>query len=361
MKRPIEYAKQSCDTMMRTYEAAKLPPVGHFHYHQGVFLSGVLHTYALCGEQKYEDYAKAWVDSVIGKDGSIAGFEEGSLDDLQPGILLLELYEKYGESQYKLALDTLIGRVRNWKTNALGGFWHKGHLPNEMWLDGLYMAGPVIAEYAKKNDMPELWDIVVKQAFLMHEHMTDSKTGLMYHAWSCDKAAEWANPETGLSPEFWGRAMGWYVVAILDILEFLPEGHTAVPHLIEIEQQMLQALVQFQDKETGLWYQVVDKGATAGNWPEISCSSLYVYALSKAVRMGVMNASYLRYVKKGYEGVIGALEFDGDDLHVVGVCIGTGVCDYQGYIERPTSCNDLHGVGAFLLMCADVEKNFDLL
>lgn len=288
MKRPIDYAKQSCDTMMRTYEAAKLPPVGHFHYHQGVFLSGMLHVYQLVKDRRYEAYIKDWVDSVIGRDGTIKGFEEGSLDDIQPGILLLYLYEKFGEVKYKTAIETLIGYINKWKTNARGGFWHKEHLPNEMWLDGLYMAGPFMAEYAEKYSMPALWDLVVKQALLMHENMTDSKTGLMYHAWSSDKAA------------------------------------------------------------------------IAGNWPEISCSSLYVYALSKAIRMGLMDASYLKYVRKGYEGVIGSLEFDGDALHVVGVCIGTGVCTYQGYIERPTSCNDLHGVGAFLLMCAEVERNFGL-
>ena len=288
MKRPIDYAKQSCDTMMRTYEAAKLPPVGHFHYHQGVFLSGMLHVYQLVKDRRYEAYIKDWVDSVIGRDGTIKGFEEGSLDDIQPGILLLYLYEKFGEVKYKTAIETLIGYINKWKTNARGGFWHKEHLPNEMWLDGLYMAGPFMAEYAEKYSMPALWDLVVKQALLMHENMTDSKTGLMYHAWSSDKAA------------------------------------------------------------------------IAGNWPEISCSSLYVYALSKAIRMGLMDASYLKYVKKGYEGVIGSLEFDGEELHVVGVCIGTGVCTYQGYIERPTSCNDLHGVGAFLLMCAEVERNFGL-
>ena len=288
MKRPIDYEKQSCDTTMRTYEAAKLPPVGHFHYHQGVFLSGMLHVYQLVKDRRYEAYIKDWVDSVIGRDGTIKGFEEGSLDDIQPGILLLYLYEKFGEVKYKTAIETLIGYINKWKTNARGGFWHKEHLPNEMWLDGLYMAGPFMAEYAEKYSMPALWDLVVKQALLMHENMTDSKTGLMYHAWSSDKAA------------------------------------------------------------------------IAGNWPEISCSSLYVYALSKAIRMGLMDASYLKYVKKGYEGVIGSLEFDGDALHVVGVCIGTGVCTYQGYIERPTSCNDLHGVGAFLLMCAEVEINFGL-
>ena len=360
MKRPIDYAKQSCDTMMRTYEAAKLPPVGHFHYHQGVFLSGMLHVYQLVKDRRYEAYVKDWVDSVIGRNGTIKGFEEGSLDDIQPGILLLYLYEKYGEVKYKTAIETLIGYINKWKTNAWGGFWHKEHLPNEMWLDGLYMAGPFMAEYVEKYSMPALWDMVVKQALLMHENMTDSKTGLMYHAWSSDKTAEWANPDTGLSPEFWGRAMGWYVVAILDIFEFIPRTHGAYQKLVKIEQNMLKALVQFQNSKNGLWYQVVDKAAIAGNWPEISCSSLYAYALSKAIHMGLMDASYLKYVKKGYEGVIGSLEFDGDALHVVGVCIGTGVCTYQGYIERPTSCNDLHGVGAFLLMCAEVERNFGL-
>ena len=192
----------------------------------------------------------------------------------------------------------------------------------------------------------------------MKEHMQDSKTKLLYHAWDSSKEIEWADKETGLSPEFWGRALGWYVVAILDILEFLPENHPKRQDIIDIELEVLEALSNYQDKESGMWYQVVDKGDKEDNWIESSCTCLFSYAMAKAVRMGLADKKYLDIAMKGFEGVINtSVELDGDELLIGRVCVGTGVKDYIGYIERPTSINDLHGTGAFLLMCAEIAKH----
>lgn len=355
IREPLYYAKASVETMMRKFEAADLPPKGRFHYHQGVFLSGVYKTYQFCKDERYFDYIKGWVDSCIDEEGNLKDCHTDQLDDMQPGILLFPLLERTGDVRYRKILDALLANIRNFPRNEVGGFWHKGTCAHQMWLDGLYMGGPISAEYAKKFDEPEFFDIVAEQALMMEEKTKDAETGLLYHAWDCKKIQPWANPETGLAPEFWGRSIGWVPVAVLDDLDFMPENHPKFQELKRMVKELLEALVKFQS-EDGRWYQVVNKGNEEGNWLETSCSCLYVAALCKAVRKGLLPAEYLNVAKKGYEGVIKSLEWDGENLLVGGVCIGTGVGDYQFYIHRPTSVNDLHGVGAFLIMCAEMQE-----
>jgi len=351
---PLELAIQSVETMMRQYAAADLPPKGRFHYHQGVFLSGVLHTWQLCGDDRYFDYAKAWIDSVVTEDGQIPNHDPGQLDDIQPGILLYPILDATGEKRYRKALDVLAGDLEKYPKNPIGGFWHKSNLPDQMWLDGLYMGGPVMAEYGYRFDRPDFCAEAAKQVRLMFANTRDEKTGLLYHAWDYSRKAPWADPVTGLSPEFWGRSIGWVPVAVLDDLAFL-QGTENTDDLKKLTADLLRAVVKYQS-EDGRWYQAVDKGGQPGNWLENSCSCLFVSALYKAVRMGILPAEYADCARRGYEGVVRSLEYDGDRLLVGHVCIGTGVGDYRHYCERPVSTNDLHGVGAFLLMCAEAER-----
>lgn len=356
MKDALHYGRAACDTMMKTFSADALPPVGKFHYHQGVFLSGMLHIYEVCGEEAYFDYVKAWVDSIIYPDGSIHSFDKSMLDDIQPGILLFPLYKRTGDERYKIALKTLTDVLRHWKRNKAGGFWHKEHHQNQMWLDSLYMGGPIQAEYAGFSDEPQFLETAIEQALLMYDHMKDSASGLMFHAWDESKVKEWADPVTGCSSEVWGRAFGWYVVAMLDILEFVPENHPKRQQMIQIEQTLLARLADYQAAD-GRWYQVVPKPEGEGNWLENSCSALFAYAFAKAEHMGLVEKRYRAAAEKALEGICNTLTYDAEGkLELGGVCIGTDVMDYQGYIERPTSINDLHGMGAFLLMCAELSK-----
>lgn len=356
-KRPLDYAKASMDTMMRKWEAPKLPPEGRFHYHQGVFLSGMYKSYELCKEEKYFDYIKSWVDAVITEDGVIKQADMGQFDDMQPGILLYPLYHYTGDARYKKALDSLMAAIDRYPTTPEGGYFHKADLPEEMWLDGLYMEGPLRAQYGAEFHHPEYFDEVIFQALTMQKHTRDPKTGLLYHAWSYDRKVEWADKETGCSPEFWGRAMGWVPVALLDELDFIPADHPDRAKLEKMAVDLLKSLLAYQS-EDGRWYQVVNRGDDPANWLENSCSCLYVAALCKAIRKGLLDASYLEYAHKGYEGVIRSLTWEGDDLIIGNVCIGTGVGNYDHYIHRPVSANDLHGVGAFLLMCEECEQVF---
>ncbi|RED41105.1 glycoside hydrolase family 105 protein [Paenibacillus sp. VMFN-D1] len=352
---PIQWAEQACEALMAKFEPEQLPP-DRFHYHQGVFLSGMEKCWRQTGKDQYFDYIKRWVDSQILADGSIKKYNPDELDDIQPGVLLFNLFEQTGDERYKQALHTLAPLLKSWRTNPSGGFWHKGHCPNQMWLDGLYMAGPIAVQFGRTFGDSEYFDMMAYQAILMSKHTKDPGTGLMYHGWDETKEASWADPETGLAPEFWGRAIGWYPVALLEMFEYLPEDHKDKAALTVILQDLLAALPKYQDPASGLWYQVVDKGDRPDNWLESSCTALYVHAIAKAVRFGYLDESYLAYAWKGYQGVIDTLKFDENGRVIIGqICIGTGIGDYAHYIARPTSENDLHGAGAFILMCTEMN------
>ncbi|MFC5650997.1 glycoside hydrolase family 105 protein [Paenibacillus solisilvae] len=352
---PIQWAEKACEALMSKFEPELLPP-DRFHYHQGVFLSGMEKYWRETKKNKYYDYIKRWVDSQVLADGSIKKYKPDELDDIQPGVLLFNLFEQTGDVRYKKALHTLVPLLKSWRTNPSGGFWHKGHYPNQMWLDGLYMAGPIAIQFGKTFGESEYFDMMTFQAILMVKHTKDPNTGLLYHGWDETKAAAWADPVTGLAPEFWGRAIGWYPVALLEMFEYLPEDHTDKATLTGILQDLLIALTKYQDAATGLWYQVVDKADRPDNWLENSCTALYVHAIAKAVRLGYLDSKYLQYAWKGYQGVIDTLKLDENGNVIIGqICIGTGIGDYAHYIARPTSENDLHGAGAFILMCVEMS------
>ena len=353
-KTALDYAMMGADTLIRKFPASELPPKDRFHYHQGVFLSGMERIYLLTKSKKYYDYIKDWIDYYVDENGKIRfDVHARQFDDMQPAILLFNLYKETRDERYRKVLDDFVPIVEMWPTNAMGGFWHKYDRNNQMWLDGLYMIGPYSVMYAHYYNKPYFYETMYQQMDLMRRYMTDPKTGLLYHAWDDSKAVDWADKETGLSAEFWGRAMGWYAVAIMDILDYIPEGHKRRHEFIGAGLDIINALIRFQDEETGLWFQVVDKGGEKGNWRETSCTCLYTYAIAKAMKKGLLHRSFSKYIHRAYEGVIKSLTFEGEDLIISNICIGTSVGDYQFYIDRPTVQNDLHGMGAFLLMCTE--------
>lgn len=356
-KKALEYGKLACNTMMRKFKAEDLPPKGGFHYHQGVFLAGMMDIYSICGDEKYFNYTKDWVDSIIPDKRVIKRYFKGTLDDHMAGILLFPLLEKTGDEKYEWAIHQLINEIKNWLRNEYGGYWHKEWNADQMWLDSLYMVSELQMLYGEKYNDEYFKKQPVEQAIIMYEHMQDPKTKLLYHSWDASKTIHWCDKETGLAPEFWGRAMGWYVVTVLDIMEYLDKESDDYKRLAEIEKEVLGAVLRFRDEKKKLWYQVIDKGYCENNWVEASASCLFVYAAAKAVKMGIFDESVLKLVSESFDAIIDKfVEVKDGDLFLSGVCIGTGVMDYAGYIARPTSTNDLHGLGAFLLMCAEVAQ-----
>ncbi len=219
-----------------------------------------------------------------------------------------------------------------------------------MWLDGLFMAAPFMLMYNEHFVEEELVLNVVRQEKLMRTHMKDENTGLLFHAWDEKKAQPWANKETGCSPEFWGRSIGWYGTALVDILELNDNKARGQEEVAQALKDLVPAIAQFQDEKTGLWYQIVDKGDREDNWLESSCSSLFIYFIAKAIKLGLADESYEQLIKKAYGGLIEHMvDVQNEVVSLKGICIGTSAGVYEYYVERPTSENDLHGMGAFIL------------
>ena len=378
-KRPLEYGIAACEALMKRYKPAELPPVGTLFYHQGVALSGMQQIYYLVGDKKYFNYIKDYVDSVICPNGELYGFKHElttkdtswltwnaltMLDHKQPTILLYNLYDETGDEKYLKVIKTIAESMYYWPVNQYGGYWHMMTQPYQMWMDGAYMAGPLSVMYAERFGDEVLRERAIKQIFIMEEHLKDEKTGLYYHGWDDSKAEPWADPETGLSGQFWGRAVGWYAVAILDILDYIPEEHPAVERLKQIEVDLLKSLVKFQDSKTGMWFEVLDKPENPDNWVESSCTNLFIYSYAKAMRKGIIGDEYKDVLIKAYEGIENILYYDeNDDIVIDKVCMGTCIESgtYEHYINREQIKNDLHGMGAFILMCAEMQRYLDCI
>lgn len=375
MNTPLDYGKMECDAIMHRYEPSKLPPEGTLFYHQGVFLSGMERIYKLSGERKYFDYIKEYIDSVIDKDGSIIGFECEKvskdtpelakmalqmLDHKMPTILLYNLYDETGDERYVKAIKTVAESMHYWPVNTVGGYWHMLTQHNQMWLDGAYMAGPLSVMYAARFGDTALRERAINQIFIMNDYMKDDATGLYYHGWDESKQMPWADSETGLSGQFWGRAVGWYAVAILDILDYIPKCHPAVERLKSIERELLKSLARFRDKKTGMWFEVLDRTDSPDNWVESSCTNLFIYSYAKAARLGITDKEeYDEVIQRAYKGITDLLYFDDDGYLVVSdICIGTCIDEgtYEHYVSRAKVKNDLHGAGAFILMCAEMQR-----
>ncbi|MDF9842801.1 MULTISPECIES: glycoside hydrolase family 88 protein [unclassified Paenibacillus] len=359
---PIEWARKACDSLMDTYQAGELPPAHRWHYHQGVFLCGMELLWSASGDGRYLTYIQEYVDDLVDEHGNLY-FARDELDAVQAGLLLFTLHERTGLEKYKTAADKLRNLLRTVNRTAEGGYWHKDKYPYQMWLDGLYMAGVFSLKYADAYGEPELRQTVLHQERLMRKYMKDEATGLLYHAWDESRNMPWANPQTGCSPEFWSRSLGWYGLALSQFLMLLPEEEPGRAELAAALGEFVQALIRYQDKESGLWYQVVDKGDEPDNWLETSGSCLFVYTIAKTVKLGLAldEAGAVAAAHKGYEGLIEVLQEDEQGrLILPDICIGTSAGDYENYVTRPKVSNDLHGVGALVMACVEMESLYQM-
>ena len=353
--KPVDYACAACDMMMRRYSPQALPPEGKFYYHQGVFLSGMQKTAELTGHKAYFDYIRSWMDSVLDEEGRPRIAQPGELDDIMAGILLFPLFDQTGDVRYRKAMDVMLSHLLRIPRTSEGAPWHKTKLPFQMWLDGLYMAGPFCSEYAQRFDAPDIREFMRRHVNVMLSHTRDPVTGLYYHAWDESRTEKWCDPETGCSPEFWGRSIGWVTVALLDDLDFLEKDTAAYREILDHARALILTVLKYQS-EDGRWYQVINRGDHPDNWLENSCSCLFTAALCKAMRKGYLGREWMDAAARGYEGVIHSVEWDGEDIQIGHVCVGTNVGDLRHYCARPVRVNDLHGAGAFLLMCTEMER-----
>jgi unsaturated rhamnogalacturonyl hydrolase len=341
-----------------------------WHYEPGVALLAIKQVWQKTGEQTYFDCVKGNIDHFVQPDGSIRTYrlEEYNLDQINEGKLLFPLYAATGDERYKKAAYLLREQLRTHPRTSAGGFWHKQIYPHQMWLDGIYMASPFYAEFARRFGEPEGFDDVAHQIVVIGERARDPRTGLLYHAWDESRRQKWADPETGCSPHFWGRAIGWYAIAIVDVLDHLPADHPRRDKIVGLLQATISAVAAVQDPSSGVWYQVLDQGDRPGNYLESSASCMFVYAIAKGVRMGYLGEEYLAVARKGYDGILAEF-ISVDDRGLVsldGICAVAGLGgkpyrdgSYEYYVNEKVIANEYKGVGPFIMASLEMEEVLD--
>ena len=347
-----------------------------WHYDHALVLQSIFLLGLQTGEDEFCRYVKSMYDEVISSSGGISGYREDeyNLDMINPGKTLFLLHEKYKSENYLIGIKQLRVQLAKHPRTESGGFWHKKIYPYQMWLDGLYMQGPFYAQYAAVLAEPEAAaaDIadIEHQFTLIGSMARDAKTGLLYHAWDESKKQKWANPGTGCSPHFWGRALGWYCMALADTLKFIPPSHEkTITAISNIALGLLDPLMKYQDKKSGLWYQVLDMGGQEGNYTESSASSMFVYFMARMLRMGLINDERKSIVKdaalKAYKGLTdGKLQEDSSGfIHLNDTCRVAGLGgdpyrdgSYEYYIGEPKHADDFKGDGAFILASMEIER-----
>lgn len=342
-------------------------------YEQGLALKALGRVWQRTADNRYFDYIEKDINRFVDAEGHIRTYkaDEFNSDNVTTGRVLLTLAQQTlpNRDRYMKAAVLLRKQLTAQPRNKEGGFWHKNRYPNQMWLDGLYMIEPFYAEFAALYGEPADFDDVAKQFALIEQHLKDPKTGLLYHGYDESRAQKWADPKTGTSPNVWGRALGWYVMALVDVLDYFPATHPQRPKLVSYLQRLAPILARYQDPKSGCWFQMVDQGNRVGNYPEASASCMFVYALAKGVRMGYLPKNLASVAQKGYAGILKTFvetEADGtislNGTVSVGGLGGTGAADrpyrdgsYAYYLSEPIRKNDLKGVGPFIMASVEME------
>ena len=339
-------------------------------YTNGLVLQAMSRVYTQTKNEKLYDYIYDYGNRMINSDGSIKTYKLSNynLDMIKSGDVTFYLYQKTKEPRFKAAMDSLHLQLEGQPTTSEGGYWHKKRYPYQMWLDGVFMAEPFHANYAMEfidgSEAEKVLDKIVLQFDLIEKYNKDLKMGLYYHGWDESKAQRWADKETGLSENFWSRGMGWYGMALVDVLDYLPENHPGRDRIIGYLNGYAEAIVKYQDK-TGAWYQVLDMPEKEGNYLEATGTSMFTYTLAKAANKGYIPPKYLDYAKKGFEGIIEQfITIEDNGVINLNKCCGVaglggdpyrdGSFDY--YINEIIRSNDPKGTGPFIFAALELDK-----
>ena len=339
----------------------------HWNYIDGCMITSLIEISQITGDERYFDFAERFIDYYIGEDGSILGYdtEKYNLDDVNEGRVLFPLYERTGKEKYRLAIERLHQHLLIQPRTESGNFWHKKIYPHQVWLDGIYMAQVFSALYAK-NYLSGDYSDVLSQIKNVNKYMREPQNGLYYHGMDFSRSVFWADKETGLSKSFWLRAIGWFTVALVDIIDICDDNATRV-ELSLIFSDLVKSLKEYRDEQSGMYYQVVNMQGREGNYLEVSGSAMISYAMLKGARIGVLPEEY---------GTLGKATFDGiccrhldvsesGELNLSGICLvaGLGPADntrrdgsFEYYISEPVVENDAKGVAPFILAYTEVIR-----
>lgn len=335
-------------------------------YVHGLVMSSFEQLYKKTNNQTYYNYLKGYADATIATDGSIPSYsmEKYNIDMIVSGNILFYLYDKTKESKYLTAMQTMREQLSKQPRTSEGGFWHKKIYPNQMWLDGLYMGSPFYAHYTSTFENGKNLDDVAKQFELIQKHLVDPKTGLLYHGWDESKEMAWANKETGCSPNFWSRSLGWYAMALVETLDYFPENHPKRKELIGYLNTLSTTLVKYQHS-SGLWYQVTDQVDREGNYLEASGSAMFAYTFAKGANKGYLPKEYKNHATKAFDGITRDLI----QVTPEGYTIITQACavaglggnpyrdgSYTYYVNERKKDNDPKATGPFILAALELDK-----
>ncbi len=384
IKDPAVMAQRFADSEMTRFPEAYQLDHGKryfFGYAQGVGCCAMLQMWHNTGERRYYDYVARWVDALVTQDGGIHKYqmETYNLDFINSGKTLFDLYAEarkhetalglketattpLSSSRYKKAMDLLIKQLKNQPRTHDGGFWHKLIYQHQMWLDGIYMASPYMAQYGATFDKPEWQQQALHQIITCHKHTYDPKTGLYHHAWDESGNQRWADA-VGHSPNFWGRSVGWWFMAMVDVLDYIPADMAGRDSVIAYVQGLAASLPRYQ--VDGLWYQVLDCPKREGNYPEASVTTQFLYAYAKAINKGYIDKKYLKVAQKAYEGLQKTLLKENADgtLSLTRCCAVGGLGgnpyrdgSFEYYIGERIRENDAKATGPFIMGCIELAK-----
>ncbi len=338
----------------------------NWNYIDGCMLNALNVLYEITGDRTYFDFVEQFLDAFIGEDGSIRTYapEKFNLDDINEGRVLFSVYERTGKEKYRKAAELLKKQLEAQPRTPEGNFWHKAIYPNQVWLDGIYMAQPFYALY-EKHFGSRNYDDILTQIENVRKNMRDPKSGLYYHGYDASRKAFWADPVTGRSQNFWLRSIGWFATALADLTEILDEPDKKM-RLTAIFAELMEAIAAFADPETGMYYQVVDQIGREGNYLETSGSCMIAYAMQKGARIGALDPRFAAFGRRTFDGIMDRyLTVDGDRLELGGICLVAGLGpennprrdgSYAYYISEPVVKNDAKGVAPFVMCYTEVIR-----
>ena len=365
----IEYLLENstAERPMWNKELVREKKQNKWHYIDGCMMTALLSLYDYTGEKRYFDFVKDFIDFFVQDNGKIKRYkvEEFNLDNINTASNLFFLYDATGEEKYRKALDLVRTQLDNMPRTKEGSFWHKEIYPNQVWLDGPYMAEPFYMRYETRFRNGEKCGDVLLQFKNVEKNMKDPRTGLYYHGYDESRKMYWADPVTGLSSNFWLRSLGWFTLSLVETVNAMSETMvTEKEYLCGILENLVKSLSVFQD-ESGMFYQVVDRKDAPGNYLETSGTALIAYAILKAVRLGYLDKGYAPMGERAFEGIVDRYLYKQEDgtLGLGGICLvaGLGGKDHRDgsleyYFSEPVVQNEAKGVAPFLLAYTEMLR-----
>lgn len=342
-----------------------------WNYTPGLELKAFLDVWKAYGDGTVLDYVKGWYDLAVNEDGSINTYsvDKYSTDHICPGVALFTLYEATGEEKYRKAMDLLMTQIKGQPRTSEGAFWHKAAYPHQLWLDGVYMSGPFYAGYAQRflegAERKAAFEEIANEFLVAAEHTFDPATGLYRHAWDESRSMPWCDPQTGQSKHCWGRALGWYCMALVDVLEIIDKDVEGRDRMVEILNGICTELPRWADPESGVWYQVLDQPGREGNYLEATCSAMFAYTLLKGVRLGLLSPDLKDCAIRTYRNVVDSfITIDEAGLISIEQCCAVGglggkqnrMGDFEYYLSEPVRANDSKGTGPFIWASLEMER-----